>query len=133
MIELYTYCSDNEISQVNWSNDAYHDELDYKNIKLLKTLSFVSPRNPDDYREYPLIRQGRAESSINRELTPESFEYLTESDTLIEGILYLNCKGNLIAGCDYSYENQDHNIICHVDNFCLDLIIESGLNFELAV
>jgi hypothetical protein len=36
-----------------------------------------------------------------------------------EGDLYLNCKGNIINGCDWSFENQDNpkNIISHVSTF----------------
>ena len=39
---------------------------------------------------------------------------------------YLNCKGNIIAGCDWSYESQDNpeRIVCNVGDLTLDKIEE---------
>jgi len=134
MIDCYVYCSGNELSQLAWSNDAYHESMDTDNVRLLKTLSFASPRNSNDDAEYTVISEGRAYGfKDSREQIPEYFEYDKDQDCLTEGALYLNCDGNIITGCDHSYENQDHNIVCHVDDFCLDAIVESGVELELAV
>ena len=39
VMKLYWYCSDNEVSQLSISNDAYHDNLDRDNVKMLRALS----------------------------------------------------------------------------------------------
>ena len=38
-----------------------------------------------------------------------SQEQFNDSDT------YLNAEGNIINGCDWSYENQDDHILCNVE------------------
>jgi len=121
LCKLYLYCSDNEISQVQWSNDLYHDE-DNEHEKL-KVFSFFSPRYS---KEYPmksdyLINEGNSELNGmgSRNIEPETFEI--DENNIIEGNVYLNCNGNLIAGCDFSYESQNKrsNIICKVEDFSL--------------
>jgi hypothetical protein len=132
IIGLYAYCSDNEISAVNWSNDFYHDDINIEQIKLLRTLTFAYPKNSDDNAKYSLIRQGRAKDFGDRLVNDFSDSYEIDEYGNIEGEIYLNCDGNLIAGCNYSYEEQDDNIICSVEELTLkrlakELCIEIGV------
>jgi hypothetical protein len=134
LIDLYVYCSDNEVSNVCWSNDGYHDEINEKNIELLRALKFSSPRNLEDREKYLLISQGRATSPTNRDVRQEIFEFEEEDERLIGGTLYLNCNGDIVLGCDYSYEMQDYNILCNVEDFNLEVVLDGlGINIGVGV
>jgi hypothetical protein len=113
---------------VNWSNDGYHEGIDTAELRLLKGLSFVGPKNQTDGQEYTLIGQGRAKDYYSdcRGLDKETFEI--DENEITEGNIYLNCKGNIIAGCDWSYEEQDdvdsECFLCSVDDFTIDKVGE---------
>ncbi len=120
LINWYTYCENNEISQVEWSNDCYH-ENDPEAIKKLEALSFTGPKYSQDHpmTEKSIIAEGRADDFGYRFVERESFEIDTEYNQIMEGNLYLNCLGNIIGGGDWSYHSQDdeNNTICHVNDF----------------
>ncbi len=130
VMRLHCYCSDNELSAVNYSNDDYHDPIKTENIKRLSVFSFTSPKYD---RSYPLhdyeINEGRAkENGIgcreNHESLYDDFEnYIDlENQTIYEMTVYLNCKGKVINGCDWSYKSQNKkaNIICGIENFSME-------------
>lgn len=119
---------DDDIAMVQYSNDIYHDfeDVDREGLRLLQALKFVSPRNKSDDAEYMLIAEGKAPDNYECKKTVTPDEFIIESsdgDNIIieNGTLYLNAKGFMIAGCDFSYENQDdpeHGCqICHVNDF----------------
>ena len=129
---LYGYCDDNEISALEWSNDDYHD-IPESNIKLLEAFRFARAKfNRKYYDRSNLMIQGRAEEFGTREITKEEFEYYhydgCDETQVSEGNLYLNCKGNLIGGCDWSFENQDdpENIICAADELSFQKLVDFG-------
>jgi hypothetical protein len=133
IVNLYSYCDDNEISGIRISRDDYHEEIPNNNIKKLQIFSFTTI---DDDRHKFLINEGRTKELINygrhslkdsRKLNPDEFEFDEENiNTLSEGTLYLNVKGNLIRGCDWSYKSQDkpENIFCHVSKFNINKVKE---------
>jgi organic radical activating enzyme len=137
ILKLYCYCDNKNFCMIGISNDQYH-EIDENNKELLKAFKFARYRytNRDDTekiyvrRGAELINQGRYKENYNNgtdlELSPISIE--DESDGRIESNIYLNCNGNIINGCDWSYKNQNSpkRIICHVD----DLGIESIINYN---
>jgi hypothetical protein len=139
-LKWYAYCLkfDGEYSSIEWSNTAYHRDAYamycYKNNiypdlfeapAILKGLSFYRPKYEgslmNDYM-CSLIKEGRASGwSKARELREDPIK-----DFLEEGYLelweidfMLNCHGNILTDCDFSYESQKNkkNIFCHVDNF----------------
>ena len=134
IFELYSYCSENEVSQVEISNDDFHnmnlndDEIKIRdqNIEKLKIFSLVGERG--DIEESNLIPQGKALDNFyckrtHRIFAPE-IDFNDEKDYYsYNETLYLNCKGNLLSDCDLSYETQDCEtlIISNVtnDNFNL--------------
>ena len=126
LISLYSYCYENEYSLVSWSNDIYHEEMEEEQIKKLRALSFASARNSDDQKNYYLINQGRAKGIGQRHLGKEYFEI--DGDFIVEGTIYLNCNGDIIAGCDYSYEEQEENAICNVKDFSIETVSLYQLN-----
>jgi organic radical activating enzyme len=129
LINLYLYCSDNEISSVKVSHDDYHEY--HEEGERLKVFSFVQFQEEEKTSDYPYhfpswINEGKAkENGIGeREISFDDIILNEEGEEIEEGNIYLNCKGNIIKGCDYSYTSQDkeENIICKVENFSLESI-----------
>lgn len=85
------------------SNDHYHDELENP-LYMLKGFSFIHFRG--DIKEEWLIDEGRANDNGigHRSLNHEAHFYF-DGDTVEQ--VYLNAKGFLLPGCDYSYVTQD--------------------------
>lgn len=120
--ELFYYCQpddDEFLPQVVVSRSQWHEPLTYQQEMGFKKLGYVYR-----YETKYLIQQGR--SRQGRDLLPEDFVYDSDNCSIYEGTLYLNAKGFLIAGCDYSYEWQDNNLhgiqICHVNDLSFDVI-----------
>lgn len=114
-LKWYSYCGDKEMCSVQVSNDMYHANQDTYTTELLDGLSFFSRKyaieGEDIYRN--LISEGYAkEYNIgSRELEP--LEIKTQYD-LSDTEIYLNCNGQIINGCDWSYSSQNTNKLCHV-------------------
>ncbi len=123
IVKVFSYCSaDDEISAVEWSNDEWH-ENNPEAIRRLQAFSFAHAKYTEAYKpEYRhLIAEGRGfYMGGERENSKEAF--VIEDGRIVEGTLYLNCEGNIIAGCDWSYESQrePEKIICKVENFSLE-------------
>lgn len=117
LIKLYCFCNDNEISQVVISNDEYH-ESDNEWDKL-RALKFADMKYSDNLG-ISVIAEGRAEHWGDRGNNTEHFE--VEEEDIREGDIYLNCMGEIIAGCDWSYANQPEHKICSVTDDILKAI-----------
>lgn len=123
MMEWYLFCNDNEISQVTWSNDEYHDEsiINKNALDLLSCLRFASPKNSEKYPfTYQLvIPEGRAkewgmnEGKIDKVMNLE-IETYGDSKIVIQDTFYLNALGYITNNCDMSYESQKEYYVCHV-------------------
>jgi hypothetical protein len=137
VMRLYCYCDENEISALSYSNDYYHDEITKENIKKLEVFKFTSAKYERKRYGDNTINEGRAKENgiggrdnkhelINSSYTLEDIIDDSQEVLEIRNIpIYLNCKGNLICGCDWSYKNQDKkkNIICHVNEMSGDMFI----------
>jgi len=120
-MELYMYCSDNEISSINWSNDKYHQN-EPENIRLLSILKFASEKFSKEFGLPSIIAEGRAKDFGERKVLIDSFEIDDNYQVISEGAIYLNCKGEIIAGCDWSYRSQTKYKICDVSDLSFDRI-----------
>lgn len=109
-LQLYALAAEKEMCSVALSADDHHEYIPDDDLSLISGLSFFSKRDED--RNYFTkngygIRQGRfADYGIGRELTPAPI--ITTYD-LMDTEVYLNAKGTIINGCDWSYETQDNN------------------------
>jgi hypothetical protein len=134
IMRLWCFCDDNEISQVNWSNDEFHPTM---NTRKLEAFSFASAKyDPESrYNAKPsIIAEGRGtdwdvlnEGRVN---SREAFE--VDEDDIREGNVYLNCEGYIVGGCDWSFESQRDwsNIISTVEEFSLAKVEEFEDDFE---
>lgn len=118
---LYNYC-DNEISMVDISKDRYHDKV-FHSAKTEAWLDYFENIGILGSKElYTIIGEGRGWGDPPREEDYEFDEY-----GIIEGSIYLNVKGNIIAGCDWSYETQDFSDeykICSIKDFSVEKVKE---------
>ena len=126
--KLYWLCEDNEISGVMVSSDNYHDTKNHLPEKLYNLETELNM--PVAFKEvYSVIQEGRAKdwgAQPNR-IDALFYRKFDEQIDLTKGQIYLNCKGNVINGCDWSYESQDDpkNIICAAEQFSEDFIREN--------
>jgi hypothetical protein len=120
-LRLYSYCDDKEMCSVDISNDYYHLLEESYDSELLDGLKFVHRKFGEDGYSYDngknLINEGYAQQNGigTRDLLSGG---ITTKDDFNENDIYLNCKGNIIDGCDWSYESQDSedNILCKVES-----------------
>jgi len=134
VMELWCYCTDNEISGLAWSNDVYHLKAPPENVKMLEVLSFAHPKYHDLksqnlYGGSGVIAEGNAIEWGGRQQSPDSYEcesYGGDDEVIYVsgGQLYVNCEGMVIKGCDFSYESQRNpeNQFCAVSDFKPNLI-----------
>ena len=134
---LYNFCDDNEVSHIDISNDRYHcgDANNFK-WRLEEELLYnhgleelVGLR--EDIDPSHVIGEGRGVRFGTAPKDRETILYDEWDDELQirEGSIYLNCNGNVVAGCDWSYETQDEPeyILCKCD----DDMEQSILDYDL--
>jgi len=131
MIELYNYCSDNETSMLMLSTDYYHERITEENLNKLGVFKFFSERRPYN-QDTMIINDGNAEINGigNKSDIDYGFDVEKEDYRISEGMVYLNCKGNILSTCDIGYERQDEpeKIVCSVN----EMNIEAFENYQVA-
>lgn len=121
LVRLYCYCDENEISRVDWSNDEYHPQND---TSKLAALAFAGAKY-EDGQQTGIIGEGRgADLNADRYLKQYDVPFEIDDGYVSEGNVYLNCEGNIISGCDWSYDSQREpgNIVSTVDDFSIKAI-----------
>lgn len=110
-INLRALCGDKGI--VVLSSDEYHRKQRIADTKLLDTLPFFYIQRKTRW----VLAEGRGQNLfkgrgfISAKTDPfvwlRSFRY---------NYITLNCRGEIINGIDFSYENQSKHYLCHVDD-----------------
>ena len=116
-IKLYAYCDEKNMCQVEVSNDYFHQIEGSYSTDYLDGLGFFNRKHEQQGFQYT------PESAINQGNYAEYFDdgrELTVSkiytvDDFNDSTIYLNCNGDIINGCDWSYDNQNKNILCSVE------------------
>jgi len=114
-LKWYSYCSEKSMCCIHVSNDYYHAVNSRYDTDLLDGLSFFSrkfSKESYDYSDIQLINQGLYAENFNdgRDETESIIE--SKEQLLEETNLYLNCNGDIINGCDWSYDNQESHVLC---------------------
>jgi len=114
MMKLYNYCDNFEdgISSLSISNDQFHS-CNSDTVEKLKVFSFTRMKGEITH---PISEGYYADYyGDGRENIEESLEYLNFDESYLnvnDVYVYLNCDGNVVLGCDWSYKNQDEHILC---------------------
>lgn len=117
LIELNAYiCKNNGydegISELTISKDMFHEKIDTINEYRYRSLSFFGESKTTDFNSARIINEGLALSNSigTHDLRKESICFEANmpntNDILIENNIYVNVFGDVIVGCDYSYESQ---------------------------
>lgn len=117
-LKMYSYCNYKENCTLHVSNDYFHSVEGRFNIDLLSGLSFFSKKFVKDDFNYnnmsSIINEGRAMDFFDNNENKNNVIEIKTIDDFDEAQIYLNCKGEIINGCNWSYINQSKNIICKV-------------------
>lgn len=112
LARLYGYIAesgyDTELCQFDVSLDQYHDKIAAKNMNILQAFSFVTHRNP--IPQGGLINEGRAsDNGIGCRNLHRYIEFTVDDDfdEPRYDMAYVNVKGNILPGCDFSFATQD--------------------------
>ena len=119
-LELYAMSEEKELCQVHLSNDEQHKFIFDEDKDLIKGLSFFSDKHEESFSYYnrrPIL-EGRAKDYFSE--GNDNYVYkIKNKEDLNSTEVYLNCNGNIINGCDWSYQSQNKKelILCKVEDF----------------
>ena len=114
-------CEEPDLCSIQISNDIWHDcskRLQYMAEDL--GYEFVSLSDYRNDRYDSLIDQGRAHDNQMASGRQQGDSAISMAYNHLDGSLYVNARGELIAGCDWSYRNQGAHRICTVDDDILE-------------
>jgi len=115
-LRLYAYCYEKDMCNVTVSNDVYHAEESNYNTELLDGLGFFHRKYTKEATQVEyLLYQGLAMDNFYCKNEVKVSPITTQEEFNDSNDVYLNAEGNIINGCDWSYENQDDNILCNVE------------------
>lgn len=134
---LNNLCCDNEVSAISISGDQYHETDSHDRNTFLWRLEeglmeegLYEEITIDTRGEiHNLIGQGRGWGEDPREESL-TYDYFDNELNVMEATLHLNCNGDIILGCDWSYESQDtldDIFLCKVEDSIEDAIKEKGI------
>lgn len=100
---------ESEINGVALSYDQYHEPIPVFNEQILRGLSFFSEgKMYDEIRDAQLINEGRARENnlaFNDNATYTEVE-LSDGEVRAENTIFINVHGDVLNGCDWSFESQ---------------------------
>ena len=115
IIKLYSLSDEKECCSIRISNDEFHkNERQFNNLHLDETLDLLSITYKDEikYTKDNTINQGNASDNCEALRNPDDEGMIIHEDEetgeiRAECLIYVNTKGDILTGCDYSYENQE--------------------------
>ena len=130
LLEAYPKMEEPDMCEVDVSVDMFHEAFrDNDNAKILRGLSFLGRGKQHSVKDDDLnwlLNTGRANKNGIGVRAPEVLrtdmdelvtDYSTEYDSIAFDTLYIAANGNVVDGCDSSYEDIDdeENVICKVN------------------
>lgn len=113
LLDLYDYCvefsGEEDLCGLAVSQDMFHYDTDESALRKYKALRFYDSSKETDFNHTRILDEGYAnENGIGNQMTREYHLNIEIYDDVISiDELYINAKGDVIAGCDYSYDTQD--------------------------
>lgn len=124
LVNLYAFCTDNQVSMIEISNSVFHEtEQSEEAIKKLQALACTSMRRRLEHDF--IINRGRAKKNkigILDKKVENKFEINTFEDIITIEEMYINCYGDLYADYDLSYEQQRKLKQFNIKNGLVNLI-----------
>lgn len=129
LLEAYPKMEEPDMCEVDISEDMFHEAFrDNDNATILRGLSFLGQGKKHSVEDDDLnwlLNTGRANENGIGVSAPEVLrtdmdelvtDYSTEYDSISFDTLYIAANGNVVDGCDSSYEDIDdeENVICKV-------------------
>lgn len=115
-LEWWNYCDDKDdnVCGLCISSDDFHEEIPNESKSILSGLKYSRNDKVTDFHRAFLVNEGRAknlDSNVykKRELHVDKLEYgfsETGGIDFCSGDLYLSAVGDIVSGCDLSYESQ---------------------------
>lgn len=115
-LEWWNYCDDKDDYSCGLciSSDDFHEEIPRESASILSGLRYNRNDKVTDFHRACLLNEGRAknlDSNIYKKREPnvDKLEYefsKTGGIDFYSGELYLNAIGDVVVGCDWSYESQ---------------------------
>jgi len=112
LMDLYMFCSDNEMSAVEVSRSIWHqnegqDEYDIERLMILRFARERNNLNPYD-KDTRIINQGRGkEFNEAHGFEGKDLTYTPDVLNLEDESVYVNVHGDILPDCDMSYETQE--------------------------
>jgi hypothetical protein len=117
-LRLFSYAQAKDLCSVHVSNDVFHANEGSYNTELLDGLSFFGRKFSEERYNYygyrALIGEGRAKENFGDTRKVFTTKVETKND-LDSTDVVLNCNGQIINGCDWSYASQKKHMLCSVD------------------
>lgn len=127
LLDFYSLVDYKECFQIDISDDVQHQyergySAAYEDDELIHGLKGVHFRDVDtDFSYQGAIKEGRA-----KEYNFNGQENIIDSDiSLDDTYFYLNCRGNIINGCDWSYESQEKPELIISDVYNFDKVLDN--------
>lgn len=115
-LEWWNYCDDKDDNMCGLciSSDDFHEAIPYESKSILSGLKYNRNDKATDFHRAYLLNEGRAknlDSSVYKKREPHVDELAYEisdngSIDFCSGDLYLSAVGDVVSGCDWSYESQ---------------------------
>jgi len=134
LLDLYLFCNWKESCLIEISNDYYHDvegqDSDVKEQLMAFRFAEIKGRREHESMLYEGSYKDVGSDNGNY---VKACEYDLEDDGIRGSEVYLNALGNLINGCDWSYESQEREdlIVCKSSEFSLEKFVEFSKKMEL--
>jgi hypothetical protein len=118
LTDLYIICDEPDMCALAVSNDAWHEEV--KIPKMYRALSFFREDGHGPNSQDAVIMEGRAyENGIGRReppaVSPPEVERFEDGTLYVPERITVSANGNVIPGCDYSFEHIDEECIGNVN------------------
>ena len=129
LLDFYSLIDNKEMFQVDISDDVQHQyergyTASFMDNELIHGLKGVKFRDESkDYSYEGAIIEGRAKENNFKGLE----NIVDTSISLDDTYFYLNCKGNIINGCDWSYESQERKELIISDVYSFDKVLDKLL------
>ncbi len=132
ILDLYLFCDWKESCCVEISNDYYHDVEGQDSEAKGKLMAFKFGGIRSRREHETMLYEGSFKDVGNDNGNYTSADGYRFDNGNIVGLIYINALGNLIDGCDWSYESQEKEelIVCKSSEFSLEKFKEYAKEVE---